>query len=118
MHELRHDQLPRANGPKRSGCVVRRWFAARIGRVKVITFGTFAHVTARHDMSPSAVSALIALLHASLECITVLGERASHGMLQVGTPTSLRSWAGVHIALYGLPHDGEGLVLAARVKAT
>jgi len=51
--------------------------------VREITFGSFAHVTARHDMQSSAVSAIIALLHASLERITVLGERASHGMLQV-----------------------------------
>ena len=36
------------------------------------------HVAARHDMYPSAASALIALLHASLERIVVLDQLASH----------------------------------------
>jgi len=89
-----------------------RWFAARVGRVKELTFGTFAQVTARHDMQSSAVSAIIALLHASLECITVPGERASHGTLPVSTLTD-----GVSASLplgtpSRLPRDGEGSVSA------
>ena len=100
--------------------LVGRWFAARVGRVRHITFGRFAAVTARHDMQPSAVSALVALLHGSLEGITVSGERASHGTVHVSglarrvvafpTPVTQR--------VRRLACNGEGLAPAAAAWAT
>ena len=63
-----------------------RWFASRIGRIKEIKFGAFKGPRLRrHDMHPSAVSALVALLHASLERIVVINEPSMHGETRVRT---------------------------------
>ena len=84
-HGLQHWCLQAGGGTERGGCTAGRWFAARIGRVKEITFGTFAEVVMRHDLRTSAAAALIALLNGSLERIVVLMLGRSSSESQVRT---------------------------------
>ena len=87
-------------------CHTGRWFAARVGWVKELTIGgvfSGKHISARHDMHPSAASTLIALLHASLERIVVF-EDMPHGDRQA------RALVGTRVSTL--------LMAAGRAKAT